>query len=333
MTDGSGGEPVRDAADERAGIRAAGTDQRAASADQRAAGTDQRADGTVGERSEGPPLPPGRDVDLPGRGTTFVRELPGPPGAPVIVLLHGWTATSDLNWFTSYEALARRFRVLALDHRGHGRGLRSRRPFKLEDAADDVAALADALGHDRIIVAGYSMGGPVAQLVWQRHRTLVDGLVLCATARNFTSGVPEERVWFMSLNGLAKASRLGPTATRRWLSGQFQLHRGRVYEPWAAEQVRQHDWTAVFEAGRELGRFSSVTWAADIDVPTAVIVTTRDRVVPARRELRLAATIPGAKVLEVDGDHDVCAVRPALFVPALMSGATWVAEQARRRAA
>ena len=151
----------------------------------------------------GPPLPPGREVELPGRGTVFVRELAGPPGAPVVLLLHGWTATADINWHTCYEALGRRFRVIALDQRGHGRGIKPRgaRSLRLEDMADDVGALADVLGIDRFVLAGYSMGGPVAQLVWRRHPDRVTGLVLCATARNFTSGVPEERLWFVSLNG------------------------------------------------------------------------------------------------------------------------------------
>src|SRR5437764_9940193 len=126
-------------------------------------------------------LPPGRAVQLPGRGTTWVREAAGPPGAATVVLLHGWTATADLNWAPTYGPLSRYFRVLAMDHRGHGRGIRARRPFRLEDCADDVAAMADATDTDRFIVVGYSMGGPIAQLTWKRHRERVSGMVLCAT--------------------------------------------------------------------------------------------------------------------------------------------------------
>ena len=70
-------------------------------------------------------LPRGREVELDGRGRTFVRIIEPPPGAPTLLLLHGWTATADLNWFTSYEALGRHYGVVALDHRGHGRGIRS----------------------------------------------------------------------------------------------------------------------------------------------------------------------------------------------------------------
>ena len=132
-----------------------------------------------------PWLPPGRWIELPDEGWLFVREMEGPPGAPTMLLLHGWTATSDLNWFPSYRALSARFHVVAFDHRGHGRGLRARRRFRLSDCADDAAEVATALGIERFIVAGYSMGGAVATLLWQRHRARVDGLVLCATASTF----------------------------------------------------------------------------------------------------------------------------------------------------
>src|SRR5207237_10480362 len=135
-------------------------------------------------RPAGPDLPPGRALELPGRGRTFVRELAGPAGAPTVVLLHGLGASADLNWFPSFSALGRQFRVLAIDQRGHGRGIRVGTRFGLEDCADDVVALADALGIERVIPVGYSMGGPVAQLVWRHHRDRVAGMVLCATSRD-----------------------------------------------------------------------------------------------------------------------------------------------------
>ena len=62
------------------------------------------------------------------------------------MLLHGWIATADLNFFTCYEPLGRHFRVIAPDQRGHGRGIRSNKPFTLASCADDAAALADHLG-------------------------------------------------------------------------------------------------------------------------------------------------------------------------------------------
>src|SRR5260221_9009287 len=52
-----------------------------------------------------PVLAPGRALDLPRRGTTFIREMPGPPDAPTLLLLHGWVATGGLNWFQTFDAL------------------------------------------------------------------------------------------------------------------------------------------------------------------------------------------------------------------------------------
>jgi len=277
----------------------------------------------------GPALPPGRLVALPGRGTTFVRELPGPPGAATLVLLHGWTATADLNWFRCYNALGARFRVVALDHRGHGRGIRSRRAFRLADCADDVAALVDALALGPVIPVGYSMGGPVAQLFWHRHRELVAGMVLAATARSFSTGAPEERLMWAGLSGLAMASRWAPPQARQWMGSQFSSMRGRRYDDWAEAQIASHDWRAVFEAGRAIGRFSSTEWIGGVDVPTAVVVTDRDRVVPPRRQERLAATIPAASVFHVDGDHDACVVRSTGFVPTLVNACADVAQRAK----
>src|SRR5439155_22008097 len=79
-----------------------------------------------------PPLPPARRVPLPGRGTTWVVEA-GPERAPTLVLLHGLGATAALNWFRSIRPLGARFRVLALDQRAPGRGIRPNRPSRLKD--------------------------------------------------------------------------------------------------------------------------------------------------------------------------------------------------------
>src|SRR4029079_12078027 len=110
-----------------------------------------------------PYLPPARVSLLPGRGEVFYRHHEGgQPGEPTVVLLHGWTATADLQWFTAYEELGARYSYVAIDHRGHGRGLRSLQKFRLEDAADDAAALCELLGLKDVILAGYPMGGPIA---------------------------------------------------------------------------------------------------------------------------------------------------------------------------
>ena len=275
-----------------------------------------------------PELPPGRPLLLPGRGRLLVRELPGPPGAPVVVLLHGWTATSDLNWFPAYAELGRHFRVVAIDHRGHGRGIRSRRRFRLSDCADDVVEVADALGIERFIAVGYSMGGPVAALTWRRHRSRVSGLVLCATALRLHTGTAD-RLRLVALAPFAAALRVTP---RRLLTPVFEKALlGRVHDrslqPWIVEELRTGDPRALAEAGAALATFDARRWIDEIDVPVSVVVTTRDELVPPVEQERLAAAMRDVAVWRVDGDHVVCVGHPTRFVPALVESCRSVAER------
>ena len=242
-------------------------------------------------------------------------------------LLHGWTASADLNFFTCYRPLSERYRVIAFDHRGHGRGVRSRQPFSLEDCADDVGRVADALGIDRFIPVGYSMGGPIALLTWRRLRDRVDGLVLCATAPYFAGRRPE-RLSFVGLTGLATLARYTPSQARQWITDQVYLQRRtESWGPWAIEQAANHDWRMVLEAGRSIGEFSATDWVGEIDVPTAVVVTMADQVVPVRRQTRLWDWIPDARVFRVDGAHDAVVSNAAAFVPQLLRAVNAVAHQ------
>lgn len=276
-----------------------------------------------------PPLPLGERVELPGRGTTFVRAVEGPPGAPTVVLLHGWIASGGLNWFTAFQPLAQRFGVLAPDLRGHGRGIRSRRRFRLADCADDVAALLEHRGTGPVIAVGYSMGGPVAQLLWRRHPELVAGLVLCATADRFVAGGRERLIF-----GSMMATAAGTTRTGAWV-GRSPLMRTWPQGPaparptnfrgWAAGEMRRHDMVKIMEAGQAIGSYSARRWIGEIDVPTTVMVTRRDRAIRPEAQLRMAAAIPGALVHDIDDGHVACAKRE--FGPALARAVQSVVER------
>jgi 3-oxoadipate enol-lactonase len=255
-----------------------------------------------------PTLPPGGPLDLPGRGTTFVRHQPAPEGAPTVLLLHGIRVTADANWFTSYPALTERYGVVAIDHRGHGRGIRSDRAVRLADCADDAVAALDVLGIDQAIAVGYSMGGPIAQLAWHRHRDRVAGLVLCATAHRFRGAEPVLEL------GPALFQRLRATA-------EAPAKRGRVdrdVREWLSSELALADRRRVMEAGLSLARFDSSEWIGEVDVPHAVLVTTRDAAVIPARQRRLAAALPDPSVHDADIDHTGCVTRPAEFVPVLM---------------
>ena len=272
-----------------------------------------------------PVLAPGRALDLPRRGTTFIREMPGPPDAPTLLLLHGWVATGGLNWFQTFDALGEHFRVIAPDLRGHGRGLRSRRVFRLADCADDCAATLVELGTGPVIAVGYSMGGPVAQLLWKRHRDLVSGLVLCATSAGF---IPSRRARLPYQSAMLAAVGAARVASfSRVIPGlpAFGIRSQRL-PAWIADEMRRHDWRNIVEAGHSLSTYHAGRWLGEIDVPTAVVCTTRDHGVRPELQLALADTIPGATVHPIDDGHLACSQRS--FAPVLVNACTSVARRA-----
>ncbi|HEX2850233.1 MAG TPA: alpha/beta fold hydrolase [Acidimicrobiales bacterium] len=273
-----------------------------------------------------PPLPQGRLVELPGRGTTFYRHVEGPPDAPTLLLLHGLSGSADLNWFPAYDVLAREFNVLAIDHRGHGRGIRSPRRFRLADCADDAIALADVVGVDRVIAVGYSMGGPIAQLAWQRHRDRVAGLVLAATSRDFR-GHPRDRLMFAAVPTVSLAARVPPLAQVRGVVDRALLPRLAPdwLVEWAHKELRRNDPVKVLQAAQTLGAFTSRDWIGEVDVPTAVVACTNDQLVPHRRQVKLARSIPGATEYTVESDHFAITKEPERFVPALVEACRDVA--------
>jgi 3-oxoadipate enol-lactonase len=254
-----------------------------------------------------------------------------------VILLHGLAATGGLNWFAAFGPLGERFRIVAIDHRGHGRGLRSPAPFSLDDCADDVVAVADQLGIGTFIPVGYSMGGPIAQLVWRRHPERVDGLVLCATSRDFR-GRWHERVQFAGLGLVVTGLRLAPLPAMERLAEQLPEELADVASRrWALDELRGHDVRNVLEAAEALGRFSSRDWIGDIDLPVSVVVTSQDRLVPPRRQVKLASSIPTAVMHVVDGTHLAAGTDPDQFANAMVDACCLVATradkhpQARRR--
>lgn len=273
-----------------------------------------RRHGQAERRShQDPRVPAGRFITLPDGAETFLRVGGRPDGVPTL-LLHGLGATAALNWAECFPELEQLGPVIAPDHRGHGRGARTGSHFRLEQCADDAAAVLRALRSGPAIVVGYSMGGSIAQLLTKRHPELVAGLILSATARDFR-GAPADRLRYAALAALAPAARLVPPLgllPAPTLPGPLR----RI--SWVANEIRQHDAPAVMAAARQLGRFTSREWIHRLTVPTAVIVHTDDDIVPTRRQRKLAAALPGSRTFEVHGDHLAVANDPTQYVPALL---------------
>lgn len=234
-------------------------------------------------------MPPARTVSVPGRGELFLRDSGG-DGVP-LMLLHGWMATADLNWCGAYhDLIAAGYRVLAIDHRGHGRGLRPLVPFRLSDCAADAAAALRTLALAPALVVGYSMGGAIAQLVARDHPDVATGVVLSATAQHWQD--PETRRTWRAMGVLGLSLSLAPRTF--WRLG---LRRAGLPQNertvWLHSELMRHSARDIAEAGRELGRFDSRPWLPSVTVPLAVLITTRDELVPVYKQRELAAAAGG----------------------------------------
>jgi hypothetical protein len=79
-----------------------------------------------------------------------------------------------------------------------------------------------------------------------------------------------------------------------------------------------------------IGKFESSAWIKRVDVPTSVIVATRDRFIPTRRQRSLAAAIPGAMCYDVEGNHTALVLGADDFVPTLLEACQSVSRRIGR---
>lgn len=250
-------------------------------------------------------LPRGEMVAVAGRGEFFVRRHVHPdPDAPTVLLLHGWTASSDLQFLAAYRALAEVCSFVGLDHRGHGRGFRSLQPFTLEDVADDAAGVVRELGLASVIALGYSMGGPIALHLTRRHRDLVGGVIVQATALEWSATLRERLSWrLLPLMGVAMRSRFQPFGLRKAVDNLIGARSELAqHRDWLVAETLRNDPRAVVEAGRALSRYDATTWAGELGVPAAMLISTKDRLVNPRKQRQLASVL-NAMVVEVAMDH------------------------------
>lgn len=230
-------------------------------------------------------------------------RLPG-GGAETVLPLHGIGMTTDLNWGGSFAMLRQRFLVLAPDLRGHGRSGSPSHSFRLEACADDVVALAEALGiktFHRCRLFDGRFGGAAA--VAQTPRT------------DQPAGVVRELPQVPRHTGRAKVSLFAPavTAAARMNPLLFSLGAGMrgpslvkgldgAQRQLALTEMNRTSVTTVTAALVAVSKFTSHDRIGQIDVPVSVLVTTLDTVVPPARQRRLAEAIPHATVRTVEGD-------------------------------
>jgi pimeloyl-ACP methyl ester carboxylesterase len=152
-------------------------------------------------------------------GITLNYRLQG-RGEPLICI-HGVGSYLEA-WEGVAERLSDRFRILTFDLRGHGRSSKVRGRYEIDDFVGDVLALADHVGFDSFNLAGFSLGGLIAQRLALTHQQRIRRLVLLATVAGRTE---EERERVAARLAALQAGDRGShydASLSRWLTEGFQ---------------------------------------------------------------------------------------------------------------
>ena len=200
------------------------------------------------------------------------------------------------SWQRQLPDWSRRFRCIAVENRGTGRSPKPPGPYSIEEMADDAA---EALAGRRAHVAGFSMGGYLAQTLAVRHPELVDRLVLVCTA---TGGPDVERTPNETAAAwLANADRTPPEFARATMPLSFRPgwtdEHPDEFEALLADRLEYptppESWRAQYDACLDWG--ARVTPVEEIEAPTLVVHGDADRIVPYGNGAKLARRIPGAR--------------------------------------
>lgn len=233
-------------------------------------------------------------------------------GLPV-VFLHAFPLDRSL-WAPQIGALVDHSRCIAPDLRGFGQSTTAP-PYSMDQYADDVVSLLDALGIDRAVVAGCSMGGYIAFAIWRRHRTRVRGLVLANTRA--AADTEEAKVRRAALASTARSHGSSAVADRQ--IGLLVGASTKAKNPALVESIHQvlerapvEGIVGALKAMSE--RPDSVSLLASIDVPTLVIAGDEDVLIPISEARAIHADIEGSRFEVLTGAGHLSNVeRPAAF--------------------
>jgi pimeloyl-ACP methyl ester carboxylesterase len=269
-------------------------------------------------------------------GIRLHAEVFGPEDGYPVVLAHGITCAIRV-WAYQIADLARDHRVIAFDHRGHGRSAvpARRSGYSLDCLAGDIDAVLEATlkPGERAVIAGHSMGGIAISSWAERYPDRVPELADAVALINTTTGDLLRHVQFIPVPPQLAAARVRAAGTLLKTFGAAPLLRavdrpsrrfvstiavGRDADPAIAEFVFQL-FNETPPAGRggwaralvdSLGTHQHIG-LKNLTVPTMVIGSEKDRLLPMVSSRRIAKEVPNlAQFVELSGGHCAILERP-----------------------
>lgn len=268
-------------------------------------------------------------------GAVLNVEIEGVDQGPILLFTHGWGLSSRI-WAEARADLGARFGLVFWDLPGLGRSGRPPAGYSIEGFAEDLYAVIDGLPRDRpLILVGHSIGGMTVQTLCVRHPELLNGRVVGIVLENTTHTNPLETMIFSRVLRplqpvielvLKLDTILSPALWvmnwQAWLSGSTHLA-ARLVGFGARPTREQLDRTALLmtkssPAVQARGNLAMLRWSvtdrlARIDVPAMVFVGDRDLITTDHAGETIAAALPQARLVRVEGAGHMGPVEKAAF--------------------
>jgi 3-oxoadipate enol-lactonase/4-carboxymuconolactone decarboxylase len=242
--------------------------------------------------------------------------LDGPADAPVIVLSGSLGTTREM-WLPQVTALHRDWRLLRIDHPGHGDSPVWDGRVTIEDIGRASLDLLDVLGYERVSWCGLSLGGAVGQWVAAHARDRIDHLILCCTSARFDSpDVYRQRAETVRKRGMQSVA---DGVVERWFTGSFRERQPDVVARYRSmlESVPAEGYAACCDA---VAGFDARPYLAEITAPTLVIAGGEDQATPVEHARTLCGGILHSRLeLIPNAAHLANVERPGAVTRAIYS--------------
>lgn len=240
-------------------------------------------------------------------------DVSGASQHPTLLLVHGFPHDRTL-WVPQMHALSAAYQCVAVDLRGFGESS-SAPPYSMDQYADDLAALLDAIGVRRAVFAGISMGGYVAFAMWRRHAERVNGFVFVDTRAEADSDTvrARRREWIARVQAHG-VSDVSDTLVADQLGTTTRARHPELEATVLAMARRMSDDGAIGALTAAMARPDSSDTLGTITVPTMFVVGDEDTIAPRAESEKMQARVPGSRLEVIRGaGHLSNLERPAAF--------------------
>jgi len=248
-------------------------------------------------------------------GININFEIDGPDNAPWLILSNSLLTNLSM-WDDQVATLARSFRILRYDQRGHGGTEATAGDYSFDLLVADIIALIDMLGIGRAHFCGLSMGGMTALFLAQRHPQRFDRIIACDCGPASTEASAQqwkERIEVASRDGMQ--ALVEPTIAR-WFPPDFVATKAPVLDK-VRGMIRSTPLAGFRGCAMALSNYDLRGGLAGIDRRTLLIVGTKDATLAGIRQIKEA--VRGSALVELEGAGHISNVeQPAAFTGAVV---------------